>query len=77
MTCPGMAFMRNLKNSTMKMGTLTFRRLLTLHQTKESLETQVISFPLLLKFRKRLEEKFGIYYEIGPAFDLISIQSNS
>ncbi len=54
-----------------------FRRLLTLHQTKESLETQVISFPLLLKFRKRLEEKFGIYYEIGPAFDLISIQSNS
>ncbi|HRH65587.1 MAG TPA: hypothetical protein PLU53_04775 [Bacteroidia bacterium] len=53
-----------------------FRRLLSLKQTRESLETQYLSIPLLLKFRLRLEEKIGIYYELGPAFDLISVKSS-
>jgi len=52
-----------------------FRRVLTLKQTKEHLESQYLTVPLLLKFRKRLNEKFGIYYELGPAFDLINLNS--
>ena len=54
-----------------------FRRLLSLKDTKEHWESTYLSIPVMLKFRKRLQEKIGIYYELGPAFDLISISTTS